>query len=260
MVCREGGQIGTLPVCFALLAGLGSLEIIVVLPWSAVRAGGQISARGLFEFGGELGTAGRSTCSRVTSDVGQHFLVICRPRIAQQLGPFHRRNVDLHTTGIGDQLAADESTMCACGGPGPILCIGNNPRTYGIEFDVANRGPEMCRVKRARVESPLPQTPAQLLRPVDVLSVAEVDRLEGAGQRLGSLGHDDEMDMIAHQAVGLDSQPMLLGVLAEQLQIAEPIKITEEDILAAITTLSNMVCTTWYDHPGHSWHDTTIRH
>jgi hypothetical protein len=55
------------------------------------------------------------------------------------------------------------------------------------------------------------------------------------------------MDVIAHKTISEDIQPVFHRLLSEQLQIHTPIVIDEEDILAIISTLRDMMSA-----PGHN--------
>ena len=113
-------------------------------------------------------------------------------------------------------------------------------RANRIKLDIPHRQPEMRLVQRARIESPLPEMSAALVKPVDVLRVAEVRSAYGLGQRILGLWYRYNMDVIAHEAIADDVQAVLPGLIAEQLQIYMPIIIDKEYILTIISPLRDM--------------------
>ena len=63
------------------------------------------------------------------------------------------------------------------------------------------------------------------------------------------------MHMVRHKAIGLDGQAVLRGILAQQIEIVRAISIREEDILAAIATLSDVMRAIRNDYTSKSRHE-----
>jgi len=101
-------------------------------------------------------------------------------------------------------------------------------RPNRVKLDVSHRQQEMLLVKRARVESALPEMPAALVKPVDVLRVSKVRSPHGLGQRVLGLRYPDNVNVIAHQTIADDVQAVFAGLIGEQLQIYKPIIIDKE--------------------------------
>jgi hypothetical protein len=102
---------------------------------------------------------------------------------------------------------------------------------------------EMLLVKRARVESALPEMPAALVKPVDVLCVSKMRSSYGLGKRTLGLRYPDNVNVIAHQTIADDVHAVFAGLIGEQLQIYMPIIIDKENVLAIISTLGDVMST-----------------
>lgn len=96
-------------------------------------------------------------------------------------------------------------------------------------------------IQRAGKESVLPEMAAAAVQPVDVLAIEPVSAADDSGQRMGLAGNDHEVDVIGHQAVGQDSQPMPRRLLGQQIEIGPSVVIDEEDILAIVAALDDVV-------------------
>lgn len=117
----------------------------------------------------------------------------------------------------------------------------------------------MLGVQRAREEPPLPSAeggPAEVLRPVDVLGVPHVQRLQRRTERRLLPRDSHEVNVVRHQAVGLDRQPMLAGIVGEQLEEPQAVSLGEEDIFAAVAALRDMMRTAPDDNASHARHNS----
>lgn len=103
-------------------------------------------------------------------------------------------------------------------------------------------------IQRARKESILPQVAATAVEPVDVLGVELVRAFQDVGQGGFAVRHDDEMDVIGHQAVTFYSQIKTFRRFGQEGQENLPVIIDEENILAIITPLGNVMSTTCNDN------------
>jgi hypothetical protein len=77
--------------------------------------------------------------------------------------------------------------------------------------------------------------------PVDVLGITRVKRSQDIGQSGLGPGHDHQVNVIRHQTVGENLQPMDLGIALEQIEIARSVSRSEEYVLFAVTSLSDMM-------------------
>jgi hypothetical protein len=89
---------------------------------------------------------------------------------------------------------------------------------------------------------------------IEILSIPEVKcphRLSH-GTSLGRNHH--QVDMIGHQAVGQDFQPMLLSIASQQQQVASSVRGREEDVLMPVPTLYDVVRHSSHNRSSYSRH------
>ena len=139
--------------------------------------------------------------------------------------------------------------------PRVVLRTTHDARPNRIPFDVPDRRPEVFIIERAGEESPLPQMPADCLRPVHVLRIAQIERFHDQRERIGACRNADKVDVVGHEAIGQYFEPMLDRVLQEQLQISPAVVVAEEDVIASIAALGDvMMGETRDDYSGEPWH------
>jgi hypothetical protein len=137
-------------------------------------------------------------------------------------------------------------------GPGVSADFGSNR----VLLDVAQGPEEVIRVQRTGEISVLPQMPAPAVHAVDILGIEKIGPAQGFGQRIFPLRRGDQVDMVGHQAIAVDSDPKLLRLLFEQLQENDPILVHEEYVLLVVTPLGNVVGQARYDDSGDPWHNS----
>jgi hypothetical protein len=109
-------------------------------------------------------------------------------------------------------------------------------------------------VERTGKRPSLPQSPADALGPVEVLGVAQVQRPEYRCERIGSFRYANEMDVVRHEAISQDLQPVLGGILQQELNISLSIAIFEKDIFSSIAPLSDVMRNSRNNYPRNSRH------
>ena len=142
--------------------------------------------------------------------------------------------------------------------PGIMLSLADDPSPYGISLHVPYGSAKMFIVEGAGKKPSLPQTPADVLGPVDVLGVAQVQRPEHRRKRIGSYRYTNEVDVVGHEAMRQDLQPVLGAIIQQELKISLSIAIFEEDILASIAPLSDMMWNSRNHHPRNSRHGAIL--
>ena len=93
-----------------------------------------------------------------------------------------------------------------------------------------------------------------VLHAIDPLRVLHVKGLQCSMQAIGRTWHDDQMDVIRHQAVGenLDSVPGREG--AQQGQVRVPVVVAEEDRATAVAPLGDVMRYAWDDDTRNTRH------
>jgi hypothetical protein len=83
-------------------------------------------------------------------------------------------------------------------------------------------------------------TAARVLR-VESLSVDEVSPSQCLSQRLRGQWSDEQMDVVRHQAVTQNIQPVLPRALSEEAEVELTITIGQKHVLPVVATLCNVV-------------------
>lgn len=148
--------------------------------------------------------------------------------------------------------------MCRGAAPRVILCPPHQPCPYGIPFYIPYGRPQMLFIQRAGKITPLPQSAAYSLNPIDVLGIAEVHRLKHLGKGIGPSRHTDKVDVVGHQTIGQRLQAMLGRIFEEELKITLTVTIVEEHIFTAIAPLRQMVRKSGHNDPCHSRHELMV--
>jgi hypothetical protein len=80
----------------------------------------------------------------------------------------------------------------------------------------------------------------------------------GLAQRQGERGRlardADQVDVIRHQAVAQQRHAVLLTLVAQSLDVGSPVFVDQEDVLAIVAPLGDVVRNALHDHTGHSRH------
>ena len=100
--------------------------------------------------------------------------------------------------------------------------------------------------------------PAASVESIDVLGVELIRAFQGFGKQGFMAGRHDEMDVIRHQTVAVHHKLETLRGLSEKRQKDPPVVIYEEDVLAIIAPLGNVMGTTRNDNSRCSWHDAKL--
>ncbi len=96
--------------------------------------------------------------------------------------------------------------------------------------------------------------PRPLVTPVEVLSVARVALSKGESKRIGPLGNRDQMDVIRHQTIAEQRDAVAPRTFARSFEIEAPVVVEQEDILAVVAPLGDVMRHARRHHPGHPSH------
>ena len=103
-------------------------------------------------------------------------------------------------------------------------------------------------------EPGLPEMPGPPWAPMDRAGISAMHARQGAPEAVPVLRHEDQMDVIGHQAPGPDLD---VGSAAEEIAIERIVIATEERLLPAVAALGDMVRDTGNDDPGETGHART---
>ena len=96
--------------------------------------------------------------------------------------------------------------------------------------------------------------------PIEVLGITGMDSPDETRQRGFLLGHNDQMDMVGHPTPAQQLGPTGGEVKQQELLVAAPVFVSQEDLLAVIAAMGDVMRHTRRHHPrlaGH-WFDSTI--
>jgi hypothetical protein len=120
----------------------------------------------------------------------------------------------------------------------------------GVALDVSHRQQAMRIVHGIGVKAILPEMAAASVQAVDVLRVNPMCSADRPGEGIGSSRDGDEMDVIVHQAVAEDGDAVAGALVGEELQVGAAVVIDEEDVLAIVAPLREMMWKTGDDDSG----------
>jgi len=83
------------------------------------------------------------------------------------------------------------------------------------------------------------------------IGVGAAHRLRHRGR---TLGRGVEVNVIRHQAVGLNRETLIYTVVPEQIHVKDVVSIFKEDTLATVAALCNVVEDALQNDAGDSWH------
>ena len=139
-------------------------------------------------------------------------------------------------------------------GPRKFLGAANDLRAHGIAFDVSHGGPKMRFVERAGEKSALPEMPGFSAAFVDGGGKSRVRVAKATSQRIGMARHDDPMNVVGHQAVGPNINPMFFAVALKKSEIQSSRVVIVKDAKPTIAVLSDMMRNAGHDDTGETSH------
>jgi hypothetical protein len=127
-----------------------------------------------------------------------------------------------------------------------------------VAFHIRHRAPQVQIFERTGKESRLPDVSAPAVFQVEIARIVGVRAPHDASQGTGAVGHGDQVDVIAHQAVGPDAQVVAFRVAAEQVEIELAIQVSCENVLAGVAALGHLMRQAGDDNPRDSRHSKEV--
>ena len=153
-----------------------------------------------------------------------------------------------------DKFVVAPAQMRAYARPRPVARPPHQPRPQRIERDIARRRDEMRFVERHGAEAALKQMPGDAQTRVDEAGVPAVRFAERQRQTIRGIGHQDEMDVVGHQAIRPHRDAGLAATLGQQIAVKRIVAILEENLLPPVATLGDMMRQTGHDDAGEAGH------
>jgi hypothetical protein len=149
------------------------------------------------------------------------------------------------------------------GGTRPLVVFGlfNQARPDLVHFDVAGDRPQMfIGIDNARKVTILPDTSRAQILSMHKARVALAAQADSPRQPLVNMGDGQQVNVVVHQTVRPDINLVLAGVLQEKLLIDQPVLVIEENLLAIVAALRDMMRITDGYRPRCSWHAPSPLH
>jgi len=142
------------------------------------------------------------------------------------------------------------------GGAGPRVTegIADDSGTDGVLLDVTDNGEGVGFVKRTGVEAVLPEMSGAGMETIDVLGVAEMRARHSESEGAWMRGDRDQMNVVSHETVAEDIEFADTGEVSKKTKIVVAVIVCEEDILAVVTPLGNVMRYTRDDDASGSCH------
>ncbi len=153
--------------------------------------------------------------------------------VAAKVGPFRGRGQQ----GVGEPLAVGRVAR-----PAMVGRVGDHPGAEGIGLDVAEDGPEMGIVlDDGALEPPLPDVAGGAMAAVEVPGVGDGERLEDAADGDAGLGSEEEVEVVGHEAVGVEAERIAELGACEAVKEGVVVLVVGEDDLAVVAAIDGMV-------------------
>lgn len=187
--------------------------------------------------------------------LAQHVELPARRVVVEEAAPVGDQMVEAASL---DEAVLGDAEMGASARPGPVLRPGGQPRPLRVALDIAQGRKRMRLVHGARAETTLPEIATPTLAPIDGDAVAPVS----VGNRLrhahAARRHEDQMNVVGHQAPRPDGDPAGPAMLAEELDVEPVIVVAEEHQLAPVATLGDVVRDVGHDRPRKLGHGGSL--
>ena len=110
-------------------------------------------------------------------------------------------------------------------------------------------------VEWAGAETALPNVTGGSVAGIAVRSIAPVSIFEGEVEGIGPAGDGDEVDVIGHETVAGQGELVEMAILAEKVEINEPVGVGFEDEAPVIPSLCDVVRGIDSDYSGKASHE-----
>ncbi len=138
--------------------------------------------------------------------------------------------------------------------PMPGVATGDEAGANGIAFDISENGGEVARFDGAGVETMAPEMAGFTAADVEPAGVVVVSEADGAGESLGRGGGGDDVDVVGHEAIAEDIDLVSGGVLLKEFEVDFAVSVGEEDVLAVVAALGDVVRAVGDDDAAASGH------
>ena len=135
--------------------------------------------------------------------------------------------------------------MCRRTGPAPSFGRGDQPCAHRVQFDVADGSDKVVLIERKRVKALLPEMTAPAVAKIDDAGVAAMSVGEGAAEATRIRGHENEVHVVRHQAVGEHLDAGAAAAARDPRQVGEIARRRRKSLQTPVATW-----VTWWATPG----------
>jgi hypothetical protein len=114
-----------------------------------------------------------------------------------------------------------------------------------VELDITSGSEQVSLIEHERGEPALPEVPPPALAEVDRARVAPVRLADGLPQLSFGMRSRDQVDMIQHQAIGPDLDPLRTAKRGRTFEVRGIVLLAEKRLLATIAALNDVVGNAW---------------
>src|SRR5271157_3742614 len=144
-------------------------------------------------------------------------------------------------------------------GPSVVPGVGDHGRAQGVGLDVPQHHQEVLVVLDHRApESALPDMSRGTVAPVILPRVSHSQRLENPADRLTGIGLQEEMEMVAHQAIAQQPEGVAATSPAQRLEEGVAVAVVGEDVVPVVAPVQRMIDQSVVDGAGKSSHAWTL--
>lgn len=124
-----------------------------------------------------------------------------------------------------------------------IVCgVGNHRGAHGVQLDVTMASEKVAPgVDETRLEAPLPKGSAATVTGVETCHVTTAELLHHRRYHAPSCARHEQVDVIGHQHVGVDSAVVLTGSVREVLPVGGIVILGEETRLPVVAALDDVL-------------------
>ena len=104
----------------------------------------------------------------------------------------------------------------------------------------------------------MPEMAASIVQAVDILGVNKICSADCLSERILIFWNGYDMDVICHKTIAEDFESEFVGIVIEEFEIEPAVVIDEEDILAVVAPLGDVMRNIGHNYSCCSWHSRII--
>lgn len=139
------------------------------------------------------------------------------------------------------QFIIHPGQMRGCTAPSVLIGVSYQLCRNRIHLDISGCCQQILFIHGERGKTFLPQMPSPFLSKVDHPGITAMSFPDGTGQTILVLRHRNKVNMIRHQAPCPNLDMTLFAPMRHQLDIGQVVALAEKGLLAAVTSLGNVM-------------------